>query len=99
MIRLVNIAIAHLLKEATIATTGGSEIEVNKYEGPVSTIVSVLAGRDGDISSNFDEIIEDNFENTTLEELLIDNHSIQATKVKIFGQLVLEHTFGFFNYI
>ena len=58
-IRLVNNAFTHLFKEPTLATTGGSENEVKKYVGPVSTIIRVLTSKDGDLSSYFDKINED----------------------------------------
>ena len=39
VIRLVKNAFAYCFKEATLITTGGMEIEHNKYVGPVSTIM------------------------------------------------------------
>ena len=50
-IRYVRNAFTHLCEEATVATTGGSKIEVNNYVGPVSTITRVLASKDVVISS------------------------------------------------
>ena len=79
-IRLVNHAFAHLLKEATIMTMGGSEIEESKYVGPVSTITRVLTSKDGDFSSNFVKFHEDTINDTTLTEILIDNHTKQDNK-------------------
>ena len=35
------------------------------------------------------------FNDTSLKEILIDNHTVQANKGKIVGQLPLEHIFGF----
>jgi len=49
VIRLVNDAFAHVFKEATISTNDGSEIEVSKFYGPVSTKMGVLTSKDGDI--------------------------------------------------
>ena len=46
----------NLFKEATIATPGGSEPELNKYEGPISTIMKVLTNEEGQLSSFFDEL-------------------------------------------
>ena len=54
-IRLVNNAFAFCFKEATLALTGGSEIEQNKYVGPISTIMRVLTSKDGDLISYFDK--------------------------------------------
>ena len=39
VIRLVNNASVHLFEKATISTTGGSENEMNKHVGPISTIM------------------------------------------------------------
>ena len=41
VIRLVKNAFAFCFKEATLNTTGGMDIEVNKYVGPVSTIITI----------------------------------------------------------
>ena len=51
--------------------------------------------QDGDFSSEFDEIIESSIIDTTLKDLLIINPLLQANKAKVFGQLALEHLFGF----
>ena len=71
------------------------EIELNKFIGPTSTIMRVLTSKDGDLSSAFDKINENNINDTSLKEILIDNHTLQANKGKIVGQLPLEHIFGF----
>ena len=76
-------------------TTGGSENEV-KYAGPVSTLMRVSTNKDEDLLSYFDKFKE-NKNDTTLKEILTDNHSLQANKGKIFCQLTLEHIFGFCN--
>ena len=55
----------------------------------------VLTSKDGDLSSYFDKINENNIKNTSWEERLIDNHTIQANKGKIFAILLLRHLFGF----
>ena len=54
-IRLVNIAFGYCFKEATLSTTGGMEIELNKHVGQVSTIMRLLTSKDGDLSSYFDK--------------------------------------------
>ena len=54
-IRLVKNSFAFCFKEGTLATTGGMEIEVNKYVGPVSTIMRMITSKDGDLSSYFDK--------------------------------------------
>ena len=93
----MNNAFAHLFKEAVVATTAGSKIEVNKYVGPVSTFMRVLTSKDGDFSSNFDKNIEGKIRDTTMNEKLFDNHTIQANKGKTYGQLVLQNLFGLCN--
>ena len=95
--RLLNKAFAHFLKKTTIATTGGSEFEVNKYVGPVSKIMIVLTSKDGNFSSYFDKIREDSNNNTTMKEIPIGEHTFQTNEGKVFGRLALQHIFGFFN--
>ena len=84
-----------MFKHASISTTSGSEIEINKYPGPTSTMMRVLTSKDGDIISYFDKINEPNINDTTLKQRLINNHTVAANKGKITGQLPLEHIFGF----
>ena len=71
-IRLVNNAFAYCFKNATISTTSGSEIEINKYPGVISTIMRVLTSKDGDIISYFDKINETDIDDTTLKQRLIE---------------------------
>ena len=95
-IRLVNNTFAYCFKETSIKTTGGMDIEVNKYVGPVSTIMRLLTSKDGDLSSYFDKngeavIVDKN----PLKRILINNHAVEANKGKIKGHLALELIFGF----
>ena len=95
-IRLVNKAFAFCFKEATLSTTGGMEIEVNKYVGPVSTIMRLLTSKDADLSSYFDKNGESVLDNKNpLKKILINNHAVEVNKGKIEGQLALENIFGF----
>ena len=57
-IRLVNNSFAYCFKEASINTTGGMDIEVNKYVGPVSTIMRLLTSKDGDLSSSLIKMVK-----------------------------------------
>ena len=95
-IRLVNNTFAYCFKEDSINTTGRMDIEVNKYVGPVSTIMRLLTSKDGDLSSYFDKngeaVIDDN---NPLKRILINNHAVELNKGKIKGQLALEHIFAF----
>ena len=96
VIRLVNNTFAFCFKEASITTTGGMDIEVNKYVGPVSTIMRMLTSKDGDLSSYFDKNGESVLDNDNpLKKILINNHAVEANKGRIKGQLALEHIFGF----
>ena len=96
VIRLVNNAFAFCFKEASITTTGGMDIEVNKYVGPVSSIMRMLTSKDGDLSSYFDKNGESVLDNDNpLKKILINNHAADANKGRIKGQLALEHIFGF----
>ena len=96
VIRLVNNAFAYCFNEASLTTTGGMDIEVNKYVGPVSTIMRMITSKDRDLSSYFDkngEAVLDN--DNSLKQILINNHAQEVNKGKIKGQLALEHIFGF----
>ena len=50
-IRLVNNGFAFCFSEASVATTGGMEIEHVKFLGQVSTIMRALTSKDGDLLS------------------------------------------------
>ena len=97
-IRLVNIAFAHCFKEGVINTSGGMEIENNKFLGQVSTIMKSLTSKDGDLLSQFDNInegeTEDNIRSTSLHKMLINNH-IEENRGRIKGKLPLEDIFAF----
>ena len=58
IIRLVNNAIAYTIHEARISSSSGSEIEENKYCGPISTIMRLVTEKGGDLSTSFDKIDE-----------------------------------------
>ena len=87
VIRLVNNAFAYTFKHASISTTSGGEIEINKYVGPTSTMMRVLTSKDGDIISYFDKINEPDIDDTTLKQRLINNHTVVANKGKITGTI------------
>ena len=55
VIRLVNNAFAYTFKYASISTTSGGEIKVNKNVGPTSTMMRALTSEDGDIISYFEK--------------------------------------------
>ena len=72
------------------------DIAVNKYVGPVGTIMRLLTSKDSDISSYFDKNGESVLDNdNTLKQILINNHAVEAKKGRIKGHLALEHIFGF----
>ena len=54
-IRLVKNALAYVFQEGRLSTSAGTEIEHNKNLGNVSTIMSLLTQKDGDLSSYFDK--------------------------------------------
>ena len=96
VIWLVKNAFAFCFKEATLNTTGGMDIEVNKYVGPVGTIMRLLTSKVGDLFPYFDkngELVLDN--DNILKQILINTHPQEVNKGKIKGQLALEHIFGF----
>ena len=101
-IRLTNNAFAYCFKESILGFTSGSDLEHNKFVGQIPTVMRILSSKDGDLLSQFDNINEGNrdadFDSTSLKKMLIDNHDIagqEVNKVKIKGQLPLEHIFGF----
>ena len=63
-LRLINNAFAYCFTQATLSTTGGMDLEDNKYVGQVSTIMRLLTSKDSDLSSYFDKggesVIDDN---------------------------------------
>ena len=78
-------------------TTGGSELDQSDYVGYVSAIMRVSTSKDGSFSSYFDKTVENNIDSTSLKQILIDNHTIQANKTEMFGQLSVEHIFRLCN--
>ena len=106
-IRLVNNGFAFCFKEARLSTYLGSDIEINKFCGQVSTIMRVISNKDGDLVSQFDNINENDIpvlnrladlpvqiRDTPHQKMLINNH-IDANRGKIKGYLYLEDIFGF----
>ena len=106
-VRLVNNGFGFCFKEARLSTSLGSDIEINKFCGQVSTIMRVISNKDGDLVSDFDNINENDI--PILEKLadlptqirdsphhkkLINNHT-DANKGKTKGYLYLEDFFGF----
>ena len=106
-VRLVNNGFAFCFKEALLSTTIGSDIEINKFCGEVSTIMRVISNKDGDLLSQFHNINENDIpilerianlppqiRDTPHQKMLINNHT-DANKGKIKGYLYLEDIFGF----
>ena len=96
-IRLVNNAFAFCFKEARLTTSIGSDMEINKFCGQVSTIMRAISNKDGDLLSQFDNINENDIpvlnrftdlsvqiRDTPLPKMLINNHT-DANKGKIKG--------------
>ena len=106
-IRLVNNAFALCFKEAGLSTTLGSDIENHKFCGQVSTIMRMISDKDGDLSSQFDNVNQNDIpvlerladlppqiRSTPHQKMLINNHT-DANQGKIKGYLYLEDIFGF----
>ena len=70
IIRLVNNVFAYVIHDARISSAAGVEIEQNKYVGPISTIMRLITGKEGDLSTYFDIIDESEGEinNTSLKK-------------------------------
>ena len=103
----MNIPYAFCFKKACLSTTTGSDIEHNKFCGQVSTIMKVISNEDGDLSSQIDNINENDkpvlerllnlrpqIRDTSHLKILINNHT-DASKGKIKGYLHLEDIFEF----
>ena len=106
-VRLVNNGFAYCFKEGRLSTTIGSDIEINKFCGQVSTIMRAISNKDGDLLSQFDNINENDIpvlnrladlpvqiRDTPHQKMLINNHT-DANKGKIKRYLYLEDIFGF----
>ena len=106
-VRLVNNGFAFCFKEARLSTTIGSDIEINKFCGQVSTIMRAISNKDGDLLSQFDNINENDIpvlerladlppqiRDSPHQKMLINNHT-DANKGKIKGYLYLQDIFGF----
>ena len=106
-VRLVNNGFAYCFKEARLTTSIGSDIEINKFRGQVSTIMRAISNKDGDLLSQFDNINENDIpvlnrladlptqiQSTPHQKMLINNHT-DASKGKIKGYLYSEDIFGF----
>ena len=105
-VRLVNNWFAFCFKEARLSTTIGSDIEINKFCGQVSTILRVIPNKDGDLLSQFDinendipipERLSDlppRIRSTPHQKVLLNNRT-DANKDKINGYLYIEDFFGF----
>ena len=83
-IRLLNIAFAYCFNGVMVATTGVSDLEVNKYLGQVSTIMRMLTSKDGVLISNSDKIDESEagIGNSSLKQMLNSNHTKDGKKGK-----------------
>ena len=57
-VRLVNKRFAFCFKEARLGTNIGSDIEINKFCGQISTIMRAISNKDGDLLSQFDKVNE-----------------------------------------
>ena len=104
---MVNNAFAFCFKEAPLSISIGGDIEINKFCGPISTIMRAISNKDGDLLSQFDNINEKELpvlerlanlptqiQSTPHQKMLINNLT-NANKCKIKGYLYLEDIFGF----
>ena len=83
-----------MFRRNLIVTTGGSDIEHNKYVSQVSTIMKALRNEYGDLLSQFDKI-DASEAKIIIKSLkhLVDNHDIAANKGRIIGQLPIRTIF------
>ena len=92
---MINNASTYCFKEAKLSTTGGSDLEHNKYVGQVSTISRLLTSQDSDLSSCFDKSGESALNGNNVLKRIVINNPIDANKGRYRGGLELEHLFGF----
>ena len=103
---MVKNAFAFCFKEASLSTTLGCDIEINKFFGQLSTIMRVISNKDGDLLSQFDNITENDIpvlerladlppqiRSTPHQKMLINNHT-DVNKGKLKGYLYIEDIFG-----
>ena len=69
-----------VLNEARLATTGASDIKINKEPGQVSTNMRVLTNKDGLLISFSDQIKENEIKDTSLRQINNNNHTVAAQK-------------------
>ena len=92
----MNNAFDSTIHDARFPKSAGTEkIEQDKFVRPVSTILRSITKRDGDLSSNFDRIVEiENAINITpLKQTLFNDHT-GGSRGLIRGYLPIEHNFG-----
>ena len=101
---MTNNALAYVFTETELSTTSGSDLEHNKFVGPIPSAIRCLRSKDGDLLSRFDKINEetgtdaetiDNINSTSLKDMLITNQTTAVKKVRIKAELALGHSFGF----
>ena len=95
VIRVITNAFAYAFQKPRLLTRGGPDLEHIKYVGQISTIRKSITIKDGDLLSCFDKINENIFDHTSLTEILINNHEIDANKGKFEDYSELELIFGF----
>ena len=84
VIRLVNNAYAFRFKRATLATTGGMDLEDIKYVGQVSTILRLLTSKHSDLSSCFDKNAEKPLKNDNpLKQIFGNNHAEDVSSRRV----------------
>ena len=95
--RLVENGLTYIIQEGRLSTSSGTEIQNNKYLGRVSTLMTLLTQKDGDLSPYFDESdeTEGGFTSSLLKHMLIDTHSNENNRGKIITNLPVERIFGF----
>ena len=85
---MVNIDFAYCIKEGTIATTAGKEIEQVIFLGQESTIMRAWTSKDGDLLSYFDNIKDTDV--TTSTNNISLNHSKIGYLIVIVLKLIVE---------
>ena len=89
----MNISFAHTFKEDRLCTTGGSDLEHHECWGHISTINRVLTSNDGDLSCHCNENTQKQTFQTSLKQILIKNHEVDANEGKRRGRLPMELIF------
>ena len=79
---MVNKVFSYTFKGVKLATIEGGDIEQNKFDGQVATIMRVLTSTDGDLKSRFDKInvFKAEIGSVIMKHLILNIHDVAANE-------------------